>query len=336
MTTVVLIGGGRMGHRFSQAIREAGHKLSMLFDPSEKPFAVETEAALADVHERDFENVLSSDADCFVICTTADLHVPIVQQLIEAGKKRIVVEKPLSQSAKDAIELRELATQNGVRMIVNHGRRYCANIQMLKEMDGSPELGSLRSVIVKVGGGSLGCVGTHWIDMCNNLMGGMPKSVYAELSDETPSNTRGTKFDDPGGVVLMRYDGGRRAVIEAGDDVGIVIGTDFIFERGVVNWVAEGGVWTLRCRRAEDREKPLFLYGLPLEQSDLEITPPNLISYAKAVLADAFSSETPISGLDQACDTMNVYAGLRASAANRTPVTFPLGDDDVSAHYPIP
>ena len=32
MVKMVLIGAGRMGHRFSQAIRQSGHDLNMIFD----------------------------------------------------------------------------------------------------------------------------------------------------------------------------------------------------------------------------------------------------------------------------------------------------------------
>lgn len=336
MARVVLIGGGRMGHRFSQAIRKAGHDLVSLFDPGARPFAVESEPELARIHETDFDAVLSSDADVYVICTTADHHVPLATALIEAGKRRLIIEKPLSQSAEDAERLRRMARARGVRVVVNHGRRYCPNTASLKALDGGGDTGALRSVAIRMGGGALGCVGTHWIDLCNNLMGGVPDAVFAQLSALTPSNSRGTQFVDPGGVALLSYAGGRRAVLDMGDDVGIVVGADFIYERGVVSWQFEGGRWSFRHRQAEDAERPLSLYGLPLVDAPFETVAPDLIAYAISALDDVLGEGPVISGLDQACDTMEVFAAIRASDRRDEMVRLPLGDQDRAEIYPIP
>ena len=81
MVKMVLIGAGRMGHRFSQAIRQSGHDLNMIFDPSEMPWAVQQEADLAKIHTRNFNDVITSSAEVYVICTTADHHVRIANRV---------------------------------------------------------------------------------------------------------------------------------------------------------------------------------------------------------------------------------------------------------------
>lgn len=336
MARIVLIGAGRMGYRFAQAIRQAGHDLIAIFDPAPIPFAIDAEPALADIHVTDYDSIASAEADVFVIATTADHHIDMALRLLAAGHRRLIIEKPLSQSVSDAITLRDDAERLGARIVVNHGRRYDANTAALKALDGSAETGALRVVAIRMGGGALGCVGTHWIDLCNNLLGGIPEKVYAELSEETPENTRGVRFDDPGGTVLMRYADGRRASLDMGDDVGIVVGADFIFERGLVSWQSEGGNWTYRHRRAEDAARPLALYGLPLIDGDFSSSPPDLIAYAKATIADVLGDGAVISGLNQAIDTMEVYAAIRAAAKRETPVRLPLAEADREIRYAIP
>lgn len=336
MARIALIGAGRMGHRFSQAIRRAGHDLVMIFDPDAQPFAIQAEPALALLHTTDFDRVLAIDANIFVICTTANHHIPIALALIAAGHKRLIVEKPLSQSADDAERLRAEARQQGARVIVNHGRRYCPNTAALKALDGSAAAGALRSVAIRMGGGALGCVGTHWIDLCNNLLGGVPDRIYAEISDAAPANNRGAQFDDPGGIVLMHYPGGKRATLDMGDDVGIVVGADFIFERGLVTWHSESAAWAYRHRRLEDTEKPLALYGLPLVTAPFPMAPPDLIAYAMATINDAQADGPIISGLDEACATMEVYSAIRASGRDGTPVRLPLSQADKTIRYAIP
>lgn len=336
MARIALIGAGRMGHRFSQAIRKSGHDIAVIFDPMETPFAIASEPQLAGLHTRDFGDVLSQEIDAAAICTTADSHVALAQSLIETGKKRIIIEKPLSQSLVSAEGLSDLANKSGVRIIVNHGRRYCANTRKLKALDGSPATGALRSIIIKMGGGALGCVGTHWIDLCNNLLAGTPEQVFCRLSQETPDNNRGPQFLDPGGTAILFYEGGKRAIIDLGDDIGIVGGADFVFERGIVSWRTEGGEWSYLHRRPEDCSKPLTFYGLPLIADEFHSVPPDLIDYAVATIRDVFSDDAPESGIDKAVETMEVYAALRWSAAAGRPVSLPLEAAAKQEIYPIP
>jgi len=336
MPKIVLIGAGRMGHRFSQAIRQSGHELTMIFDPSETPWGVSAEPGLAAVHTRNFEDVLASDAEAYAICTTADLHVSTAAKLIKAGKKRLIVEKPVSQSVQEAIDLRALAHANGARIIVNHGRRYSANTQAIKDLDGDPRTGALRSVVIKMGGGSFGCVGTHWIDLCNNLFDGTPKRVFGVLSYDTPPDNRGAKFFDPGGTALLMYAGGKRAVLDLGDDIGIVASTEFIFEKGIVAWTSEGKTWSFRHRRPEDQDKSLTLYTLPLVDTPFETSPPDLIAYAIATIEDVFASAPTQSGMDQAIDTMEAFAAIHYAAREQRSVSLPLPDEEKKVVYAIP
>ena len=333
---IILFGGGRMGARFYQAIVSSGYELVALVDPVQRPYILDSSPELSSRLFENVEDVLDLEADAFVICTTADFHIPIARKLIQAGKRRLIIEKPLSQSAADAFELRTLALSSGARVIVNHGRRYCSNTALVKDLRDTSELGSLRAIFIKSGGGALGCVGTHWIDLCNNLMADAPLSVYAQLSDDQAPNIRGDQFYDPGGNVVMYYPDGRRAVIDSGDDVGILAGADFIFEKGAVQWQVEAESWLLRRRKREDSDKPLHMYGLALETTELETSVPDLIEYAKSALNDAFSDEKPISGLDEACATMSVYSAARASAKKGHPIALPLDDADAEACYQIP
>ncbi|MBP2460152.1 MULTISPECIES: Gfo/Idh/MocA family oxidoreductase [unclassified Rhizobium] len=336
MARIAVIGAGRMGYRFLDAIRASGNEIAMIFDPLETPFAVTSDPELARLHTRNLDDVVFGKADVTVICTTADAHVDLACKLVHAGKKRIIVEKPLSQSLSDAEDLQALARRTGARIIVNHGRRYCENTKTLKSLDSSPDMGSLRCIVIKIGGGSFGCTGTHWIDLCNNLFRQMPEKVFAVMSHKTPDNNRGSEFFDPGGTAILCYADGKRAIIDLGDDVGIVAGADFIFERGVVSWKTEGGEWSCLHRRSEDREKPLTFYGLPLVAGDFDSVPPSLIDYAVATIRDALSDEPATSEIDNAVQTMEVYAAVRWSASEGRPVTFPLEAEAKQQVYRIP
>ena len=187
-----------------------------------------------------------------------------------------------------------------------------------------------------MGGGSLGCVGTHWIDLCNNLMDGLPEKVFGTLSVETASDNRGAQFFDPGGTAVLIYANGKRAIIDIGDDIGIVASTEFIFEKGIVSWTTEGGTWSFRHRRPEDSDKPLTLYGLPLVESTFATTPPDLIEYAIATINDALSDGETNSGIPEALKTMEVFAAIRYAARIDQVVSLPISDAEKRVTYAIP
>lgn len=336
MARIALIGAGRMGHRFAQAIQQAGHELALIFDPAPQPWAMMQEPELAPLHTQEMDDVLASDAEVYVIATTADHHVRTAEQLIVAGKTKLIIEKPLSQSVEEGEVLRAHAAAAGARIVVNHGRRYSKNTAALKALDGDPRTGTLRAVTIAMGGGSLGCVGTHWIDLCNALMDGRPETVMAMTSDTTPANNRGEQFSDPGGTTVLRYTGGRRAILDLGDDIGIVGGANFIYETGIVSWSSEGGAWTFRHRKPEDRDKALSFYGLPLVDSPFDAQPPDLIAYAQATIADILSDGPTSSGITQALDTMEVFAAIRYASRTGRTVALPLPDAEKRIVYPIP
>lgn len=333
---IALIGAGRMGYNFSKAIRASGREIVAVFDPMPHPYAIKEDPSLAPLHLQDMDQLMHREADAYVICTTADHHVPTAMTLLDGGARRLVIEKPLSQSVLEARKLKARADELGARVIVNHGRRYCANTQELKKLDGSGSTGTLRCITIKTGGGALGCVGTHWIDLCNNLMGGMPDKIFANISQETPANNRGAQFNDPGGTVILFYPNGRRAILDMGDDVGVVVGADFVYEVSVVSWQSEGANWIRRQRLDEDVNKSLSFYGLPLVEHPFVSEAPNLVSYAMSALEDAFTDAPPISGLTEALETMIVYSGIRLSAERDRPITLPLDAEAEEVVYAIP
>jgi predicted dehydrogenase len=246
-----------------------------------------------------------------------------------------MIEKPLSQSHAEALTFLERARATSARVVVNHGRRYCHNTSLLRSLDGSEAFGALRSIAITMGGGSLGCVGTHWFDLCNNLMNGIPLSVYA-FTTEPADNPRGDRFRDPGGLVALRYPGDRRAVIDMGDDVGIISGASFVYERGAVSWPTESAEWAARARRPEDRDKALAAYGLPLVSVPFKAVPPDIVGYAASAIADCFAKGEPVSSLAHAEATMSVFAAAMASASRGTVVTLPIDAEASAAVYPIP
>lgn len=336
MARIIVIGGGRMGARHVLAVRQAGHEVAALVDPSPENFAVASDESLRPLHRSSLAEALAHPADAAIIATTADHHMALLDQAMAGGLRRIVVEKPFSQSVEQALRAADAIAASGARVVVNHGRRYDPNTRALKALDRSGRYGRLRAVFLRTGGGGFGCVGTHWIDLCNNLMDALPERVSALTTTPPGANPRGERFDDPGASAFLVYGGGRRAVIDIGDDVGIVAGGEFVFDFAQVSWSVEAGSWRLRRRTEADLARPRSLYGLPLDEEVFPSTPLDVVGAARAALEDALADGPVTSGVAEAIGTMEVFAACRLAAGEARTVALPLTAQARARIYAIP
>lgn len=334
---VGLIGLGRMGARLAEAARKSGHKVVAALDTVAQPFALGAESDLAGVFTTDMPSFWATSMDVLMIATTGPTHVPLLRQGLQAGIRRFVVEKPFCTSVSEGVAALAEATALGARVVVNHGRRYHPTYASLASLDGSPELGSLRSASVTMGAGGLGCMGVHYLELFNRLFGGLPVSVNAVATGTPPANPRGAQFDDPGATALLVWADGRRAVLETADDTGIPPLLEFRFTLGRVVIEAEHLPWRLFRRTAQDRNLPLTRYGQPNEEIPMPgFVPFSIIDMAQAALADVLDQGSLISGGQPALDAITVFSAIRQAMESEERVRLPLQGQQNDRNYAIP
>jgi predicted dehydrogenase len=347
---ITVVGLGAMGARHVSAALRSGHRIAALVDPHPEPVGVREHPTLAAMKVAGLSQVEPASTDVLVIATTAQFHFALTNEAIAAGFKRIVIEKPVTQSVAQAIELKERAARAGVRLTVNHGRRYCEAYSRVRDL--KHDLGAVRSVTLRSGGGALGCVGTHWIDLATTLIDAEPSRVFA-VPTQPASNPRGATFVDPGASVMITYANGAAAFIDTRDDVGFIGGLSISFTNGELTYTNEFAPWTLRKRLAADWEKPAAQYGLPLATTAFPpsamaaVSDPSggasysgreaILAYASASHDDALGDHEPISGIDAAIQTMAVFAAARESMASGRAVEIDtLSNAALATIYPIP
>lgn len=334
---VGLIGLGRMGARLAEAARKSGHRVVAALDAAAQPFALGAEPALAEVFTTDAAAFWAVPMDVLLIATTGPTHVPLLRQGLQVGIRRFVVEKPFCTSVNDGRAVLAEAEALGARVVVNHGRRYHPTYAALAALDGSPELGSLRSASVTMGAGGLGCMGVHYLELFNRLFGGLPVSVDAVATGTPPLNPRGAQFDDPGATALLAWADGRRAVLETADDTGIPPLLEFRFTLGRVVIEAEHLPWRLFRRTAQDRDLPLTRYGQPNEEMAMPgFAPFGIIEMAQAALADVLGDGPLISGGQPALDAIVVFSAIRLAMESGQRVGLPLQGPHNDRFYDIP
>jgi predicted dehydrogenase len=176
---------------FQEAARTGLAEIVAICDPVAS--ALDETGELFGVADRyaDWQEVLArDDIDVVTIATPNSLHEPIAIAALQAGK-HVMCEKPLALSLAGAHRMAEAARQADRITAVNHRYRWVPAARYLKELVETGETGAVRQIFMNYfnalvadpstplqwrqtraeGGGVLGDIGSHLIDLSLWLLG---------------------------------------------------------------------------------------------------------------------------------------------------------------------
>jgi len=143
----------------------------------------------------DYRDMLKlEELDAVIVCVWNCMHAEVTIDALNAGK-HVLCEKPMATKVEDALRMREVAEQNGKKLMIGFVRRYGRDAKVLKDFVDNEYLGEVYYAKMKFlrrngnpggwfgnkalsGGGPLIDLGVHMIDMARFLMGN-PKPVSA-------------------------------------------------------------------------------------------------------------------------------------------------------------
>jgi len=91
-------------------------------------------------------NVIGVIVDLLMITTMDNFHYEPLMKALEIGYKNILLEKPLSPSMKECIEMTEAAQKHNANVIVLHSLRYGLYWRKLREIVDSGEIGKVMGI----------------------------------------------------------------------------------------------------------------------------------------------------------------------------------------------
>jgi UDP-2-acetamido-3-amino-2,3-dideoxy-glucuronate N-acetyltransferase len=91
------------------------------------------------------EHALEHDFDGFTIATPVHTHFDVAKAIIESGR-HVLVEKPITMKSTEALELKRLAEQNKVNLMVGHVLLFHPAFRKIKELIDNGILGELQYV----------------------------------------------------------------------------------------------------------------------------------------------------------------------------------------------
>jgi predicted dehydrogenase len=132
----------------------------------------------------DFADVIADPAvDAVAIATPVSSHFELAARALEAGK-HVFVEKPLTASSDEALELIELADEHGLVLMPGHTFLYSPPVNMIRSLIAAGELGEIYFIST-----SRVNLGLHQSDVSVAWdLGPHDFSILRYWLDETPSH----------------------------------------------------------------------------------------------------------------------------------------------------
>lgn len=150
-----------------------------------------------DVHTTsDFNEILNNDEITAVaVVTPSHTHFKLVKQVLETGR-HVYVEKPISTSAKEAEELKKLADEKGLVLMVGHLLLYHPAVNRLKMLVDEGDLGEvvyaqsdrLNVNYFKNDRSVMWDLAPHDVSMMAYVIGQEPKQVISAVGCSTDKN----------------------------------------------------------------------------------------------------------------------------------------------------
>tara|TARA_Y100000031_G_scaffold122298_1_gene137113 strand:- start:74 stop:1045 length:972 start_codon:yes stop_codon:yes gene_type:complete len=133
------------------------------------------------------KSTLASAFDGYVVSTPASTHFDIAKLIIENGH-HVLVEKPLAMTVKEAEELRKLASNNNINLMVGHLLLFHPAILKIKSLIDERRIGKLQYLYshrlnlgtVRTDENILWSFAPHDISVFQFLVGAFPSSLICE------------------------------------------------------------------------------------------------------------------------------------------------------------
>ena len=185
---VGMAGLGRWGrHLLRNFATLPGSDLRWCCDPDPDVLAQQAAAYPNARPTTSFDDLLDdAELEAVVLATPVPTHHALARQALEAGK-HVFVEKPMTFSAAEARDLRDVVQRTGGTLMVGHLLRYHPAVVKLRELIDAGELGDVRYVYgnrvnlgtIRPDENALWSLGVHDVSVVLHLLGDDPDEVSA-------------------------------------------------------------------------------------------------------------------------------------------------------------
>jgi scyllo-inositol 2-dehydrogenase (NADP+) len=283
--------------------------------------------------------------DVVTVAIPNDAHRDVCIQVMEAGKG-VISEKPVTMSTEVLEEMIAASNRTGMLFTVHQNRRWDEDFRVADKIVKSGQLGRVFSIQSRVhgsrgipgdwrntkehGGGMVLDWGVHLLDQMNMMMGKMPKTVYATLSNVTNEEV------DDGFTAIFTFEDNLVFTVEVGTSNFINLPRWYI--QGVngtaeiTDWDINGKIVVATSDEEHDAVPIITAAGLTktmaprtpetISESPLPRVPSDIKDYYRNIAKVVNGEEKQIVTHDQQRQLMKLMEAIFESAEKNQVVTF--------------
>ena len=331
----LLVGAGSMGKRHAKILAQKYPRVIVVDQNPELAAWVKQELRDGDTFFPNIESaLLEIGTKCSqvtaIIATLGPDHFITFNRLVDAGVKRILCEKPLTNSIANARQMADRSVRDNIRFTVGLQRRRSGLVPQLLEA-AEKHLGGLPVAIVGHGGAQcLMTTGMHWIDLAIDVFGEAPTSVTA-IAEPDMINPRGKDLEMWAGVAGWSFSRGRYLSLTY-SNLSSVEGTLHMYcPTGRLD-VAPSGDWQMYRRDAEQikNDPRITRVGEATFQPRFVVANPTI--HPTLIALNELDSDCELSYTSQdALVSLDAAIGALISAQTNKAFSFPITDSDLVA-----
>jgi predicted dehydrogenase len=312
-----------MGRRHIEVVRLLGLNLAGISDhsPDALRLAQDEHGISSEQCFRDATALLDrTKPECVIVATTAPAHCEYTCLAAEAAAKYILCEKPMAVSLAECDRMIEVCRDHGVKLAVNHPRRFMEQLTRPFGLIESTSFGGLSSMTVI--GGNLGMAmnGTHYFEMFRHMTREAPVQVTAWFYASKVPNPRGPQFDDPAGAIRLSTASGKRMYMDIGADQGHGVRVVYAGPYGQIDVDELSGTMRATTRKEEARGLPSTRYDAPSSDTETVIEAPSPVGPSAAVLYALLNDGGAPSGEDGRAAVQVLVAAYVSNDRGSVPV----------------
>ena len=180
-----------------------------------------------------FEDLLGSDADTVIVCTSTKTHPYYIIELAKANKD-IFTEKVLALTVEECEEIKKAVEENGVKFVISFVHKCSGGVRTVMKLISDGKLGKVNYVRFRnahggsfadwlpehfydrdaCGGGAMIDLGAHGMYIINDILG-LPESYSTTMNVYAPVPKNKDMVEDHV-VTVMSYKNGAIAINESG------------------------------------------------------------------------------------------------------------------------
>jgi len=164
----------------------------------------------------DLDKLLANEKlDIVSVCTPEKTHFDIVMKLAKHDIKAIFCEKPIASNLEQARQMVEACEKSGIKLIINHTRRWNDNYRFVKRIIDSRSIGGVISITGRYTSG-LRVMGTHMLDLFRYYCGDVDWVFGTEEEAGVKSLAHSENYtpQDPSVSGLIEFKNGVRGYLE--------------------------------------------------------------------------------------------------------------------------